>query len=472
MKIFSVVVAFLVVTSATFASNARFASNQLASNQFAGNPALAWERSYDSGNEDWANGVAIDPDGHILVSGGSIVGTDDDIFRLIKYDPDGNELWHKTHNPGMNDWPLGLAIDWQGNSYTGGGYNQDFYALKLDKNGNIVWEKTFDGGGDEWAYAVVCDPWGNVYISGVGFITFKFDPLGNVLMSDAHPSLSGCAYDAAVAPDGSVYIGGYSGSDDNARVIKYDSYGNLVWNKPYGSDTTNDFVNGIAVDDQGYVYFTGISYVPPSGPDYINTCKLDPDGNIIWQKVFDSGNNDDGTDIAVDKHFVYVVGTKDNGTDNDLIVLRYDRDGNPGWEITKNWGGDDEFYSIASDNAGSFYVAGETELDERVVKFLQDDFPVAAAEGPASKPALMLEARSVNRSQVAIRYVLPSEAAGTLAIYALDGRQVKFFNLTPHSSLLTTTTISVDTRAFPAGTYFARLESGGQSLTRKVVIIK
>lgn len=434
---------------------------------FAVDPSFVWERAYDSGNEDGANAVAIDPEGNILVSGSSDVAENDDEFHLIKYDPEGNELWHKTRNPGMYDMSLGVAIDSDGNSYTCGGFNLDFYLMKFDIDGNFVWEKSFDAGGNERAYSVACDASDNVWMSGVNFTSVKYDPSGNVLWSDTDP-LFGCGYGLAAASDASVYIAGYTGapSDIEVGVNKLDSQGNVVWNKTYGSPTTSDFLMDIAVDKSNNLYFTGASYEPPDGPSDAVTYRLDPDGNVKWQKTYDSGNDETCYGIAVDDYFVYAVGSLDNGTDDDLLILRFQKNGALDWTVTRDWGGDDEYYAIASDNKGNVYVAGETDLDFYVVKYHQSDFP-GVVEKTNPESSLSLDAIAKSGSSVTLAYFLGGKASGSITLYSVEGRLVKTFSVSSSDNTLTW-----DASSMPSGVYFARLTAGANSLVRKIVLTR
>ncbi len=184
---------------------------------------------------------------------------------------------------------------------------------------------------------------------------------------------SGVAVDRA----GYVYVAGYSfnGTDDDFRTIKYDPDGNVVWNKVFDSGEA-ELPYGVAVDDVGNVYLAGMS-INGTGLGDISTIKYDPDGNVVWNKEYDSGNDDEAHGVAVDNAgFVYVAGYSDNGTDDDIRTIKYDKDGNVVWNKEYDSGNDDEAHGVAVDNAGFVYVAGcsnnGTDWDFRVIKYDKD----------------------------------------------------------------------------------------------------
>jgi hypothetical protein len=153
----------------------------------------------------------------------------------------------------------------------------------------------------------------------------------------------------------------------------------LVWNKVYDSGD-NDLIRGIAVDGMANSYVTGASML---GTDAnCRTIKYDASGVELWNKVFDSGYNEEATGIAVDQNGnVYIVGDVRGGTDHDGLIVKYNTDGVQQWSKIYNSGTDDGFRGVAVDPSGSIYVTGYSSTaggtyDFRTIKYAPDGFLV------------------------------------------------------------------------------------------------
>ena len=181
-----------------------------------------------------------------------------------------------------------------------------------------------------------------------------------------------------VDSSGNVYVTGTtSGSlfstiagESDAFVVKYDSDGNQVWAKQFGSDLLVEGI-GVAVDSSGNVYVTGYAkgnlFGSNAGVTDAFVAKYDSDGNQVWAKQFGSDLRDIGFDITVDSSGnVYVTGHTDgdlfgsNTGAYDVFVVKYSPDGNQKW--TEQFGNNslEEHSGITVDSSGNVYVTGTT----------------------------------------------------------------------------------------------------------------
>jgi hypothetical protein len=142
-----------------------------------------------------------------------------------------------------------------------------------------------------------------------------------------------------------------SGSVDSVILLKYDSSGNLVWQRTWNSGLGNGGQSdseGIAVDTSGNIFVTGFTFVAPMTCVLTWTCnprlfilKFDKQGNLLWQKIWwGSDSNDNaypntyGKGVAVDSSGdAYVVGFRYEGGASDLgLLLKFNSTGAMTWQ--------------------------------------------------------------------------------------------------------------------------------------------
>src|SRR3972149_3177923 len=171
--------------------------NDYATVKYDPNGNQLWVARYDGGvTHEWANTLMVDGSGNIYVGGSSTNTSGNLDYATVKYDPNGNQLWVSRYdNGGTDEWANTLRVDSSGNVYVSGtsynqNWNSDYAIVKYDPNGNQLWVARYDNGGtDEFAYALKVDGSGNVYVTGNGsnalgnsdYVTIKYASNGNQL---------------------------------------------------------------------------------------------------------------------------------------------------------------------------------------------------------------------------------------------------------------------------------------------------
>ncbi len=292
-------------------------------------------------------------------------------------------LWVRRYNNSTlndTDYARAIAIDRLKNVYvTGGSKNTtsiiptfDYLTIKYDSLGNLVWKMRYNGAADgyDFAQAIALDDSCNVYVTGTSYggtgtgynyYTIKYDSSGNLMWSMLYNN-SGSSDDRAnaiaVDKQGNVYVTGMSYSASSSydyATVKYDIDGNWVWTKRYnGVGTGSDEAKAIVVDTSGNIYVTGRSF--GSSDDYA-TIKYLPIGDTAWVRRYDGGSTDIANAITVDlSGNVYVTGV---ATAN-YYTIKYSSSGTQQWFASYNGSGSnpDEASAIAVDSIGDVFVTG------------------------------------------------------------------------------------------------------------------
>lgn len=142
---------------------------------------------------------------------------------------------------------------------------------------------------------------------------------------------------------------------------------NIQWATRYTSAGSNiDRAADLGRDTSGNVMVTGTSW---NGTNFdIVTVKYDPDGNQLWVSSFNGTGNgyDDARALDVDNSGnVYVTGfTQVVGGNYNVITIKYDASGVQQWATSYNGSanGFDEGYDVISDNNGFVYVTGSADV--------------------------------------------------------------------------------------------------------------
>ena len=305
---------------------------------------------------------AIDPDGDILTY--SII---DGPEGMIIDSATGNVDWPRPQFDARVDYVVsdgtsskeslhGLAIGSDGSVFVVGSWQPHGapFLAKYSADGSRIWKRDLN---HATAVALALDHRDNIYVTGLGDRTF---------------------------------IGGYT----DTYVVKYDSAGDLLWEREVSSDgCVPGYGDSIDVDAAGNVYVTGrfartmdfdpgpdeFSFSPANGKADAYVWKLTSDGTFSWVRSiggdYESGHADYAQSVAVDADGnVYSVGPFmgtgdfDPGPNayllqavgpTDTYVLRLDSNGDFSW--AGHFGGSqgsagDQFVEV--DSAGNVYVTG------------------------------------------------------------------------------------------------------------------
>jgi hypothetical protein len=290
----------------------------------------------------------------------------------------------------------------------------DAFLAKIGADGKIAWARSWGAKRDEDAKGVVVRG-DTIVVVGNFLDEFKLGELPErksvgsddvfvaAFTKDGDPkwtwSIGGLASDGAntiaATPDGGYIVGGSfsdtitfrdtkltSRGGTDAMLIKLNSLGDPQWIKTFGGGQ-NDTINHVAVDGQGSIYvqaqykykanFGDKELVAAGGAeDDLVLAKYDSNGDHIWSQSFGTPFEDSAGGIAVDPAGNVVMvggferakisfGQGDEHTPRgttDMFIARFDSSGKLTW--AKSYGGDrdDVAMGVAMDAAGNIITTG------------------------------------------------------------------------------------------------------------------
>lgn len=237
-------------------------------------------------------------------------------------------------------------------------------AINIDSIRSMV--QTSDGG-----YAVLGTTYSKYGAGSFDMIMAKYDLDGNVSWSK---TLGGTGldngYSIIQASDGGYAVTGgtysYGTGNYDMFLAKYNSVGDLSWTKTWGGAKASYGTSIVQSGDGGYA-ITGTTESYSAGSSDMFIVKYDPTGNVVWNKTWGGGNNDEGYSIAKTSDAGYVVTGRTWTYGSDMFLAKYDLNGNLLWN--KTWGThdgesltvQDEGHSVIQTNDGGYIVTGESQ---------------------------------------------------------------------------------------------------------------
>jgi hypothetical protein len=377
----------------------------------AAEPSLLAMNRYGTAGDDFARSIAAAPDGALWVTGytdGAFEGAENggawDAF-LTRVSADGSPAWSRQWGGAGPEFAQGLAVDPDGRAYVagyspGGERDQpvlgghDAFLTSFESSGERGWSTRWGTDADDYVYAAALAPGGVVV---VGYTQGAFDGFENAGGADAFVSLcntegdvvwtqqlgtAGTDYAQAVTVDasGRILVTGYTagrlgydpdlGAED-AFLLELTGAGEMGWLHQWGSETT-DYALSVAVDADGDAYVTGYTYgaMPgqePAGGEDAYLSKLSHAGELLWTRQLGTVSRDSGRFVLLDPSGDPIVIGDTEGSLGGVAAGRRDAFwvhlDPQGHELQREqWGVGDSELSLSAARVGStFFVAGYVE---------------------------------------------------------------------------------------------------------------
>jgi len=359
----------------------RFQSNMIVQNN------NSWIRTYGpvSNGNNWENfvgGIVNSPDGGYLVTFGAGPQPYMGANWILKLSDDGDITWQNMRTSPDKLDPVrirDLVVSVDLNSYILIGMEiwqdtcQGLHISKMDLFGNFLFSKKYvrhtyyspDGGmlRNLTPDSVSNTSDGGFIVSGMGtlyywdidrarYINFltKFSNTGDLEWESIFEGISSSQWSTAqfyqskavleTVDKGFIVLtdtlrGGVGDSD--LLLVKLDPAGNLLWQKTYGGNGKEDLFSmgrKIQLSPGGGYIITGTTESFGAGDSDIWVIEVDALGNILWQKTYGGTGDENSSSIIVVQDGYIITGSSNSfgGGDSDLLAFKISANGEIQWQ--------------------------------------------------------------------------------------------------------------------------------------------
>ena len=468
--------------------------------QVSAQPSLLWDHFYGGDDNEEVHSLLPTNDGGCMIAGltesfgyGEFGRPD---IWILKLDDAGGVQWSQSYGVPDSLEQAYHMIETTDGSYLAAGYKceqwgfggGDAILLKIDSAGNEEWFRQYGGSEDDGLRFIQQDPAGGFIAcgwtrsTGAGFVdawVIRFDESGSILW--AHP-FGGTEYDVAKTvypqPDGGYLVSGYTSSQgaggNDAWLFKLDSEGTLEWECVYGGEGMDRAYFSAPSGDGNYV-LTGIRDVGSEGDLWI--LKVDPLGNVIWEQTHDMAADDEGHYIESTTDGGYAVAAWAGFEGNpwtQMWLLKLDSAGEIVWDTIHGGPASDWANVIRQVSPRDYLVGGGTlsdghgRVDMWVLKLRDDE--VTGIEIPIPKNFELNCFPNPFNPSTTLELNLPEGGMASLRLFDCTGREItRVFEGYLSGGIQRFT---LDAENLSSGIYMARLEIGGHTFSRKIMLAK
>ncbi len=291
--------------------------------------------------------MTTDAAGNVYILG-NVRNTNRDI-RVAKYNAAGTQVWRVDYNGTANtdDFANGFTVDAAGNVYVAAQVDGTFGAVIRfnSATGAVAWD-TLETDVSAYQQVIVTSP---TTVTAVGYgqswtAEVRCSKMGtsNGVKAWTHTQDTLMAFpgNQRVEMDttGNLYVSGTV--DEDFYCAKLDANGVVAWQALFDGFAGLDELTAMAVDStNGFVYITGM--VDVYGFDYDwDTFKINAaTGARVWEKVYNgvgSGNDRPSRIIVDGTGNTIIVGETDAGLSLDITVAKYSPTGSQLWLTNYN----------------------------------------------------------------------------------------------------------------------------------------
>jgi hypothetical protein len=238
------------------------------------------------------------------------------------------------------------------------GYPSALWLAKFDASGSLAWQRGFSPGflGVVPLALVQALPGGDLLLSGTygsmltqdaNLFLARTDPSGNIRWQHSYGGpkrdVGGLALPTA---DGGFLLegatlswgaGGTANGYGDAWVLRLDPSGNILWQRAFGGP--HDDLALVLPDPAGGYILSGFSTSFGSGQEDIFAAKLDAQGGLVWQRAFGGAGSEAGFVVPDPAGGYLLQGTSDSFGTGGQVLWAAHLDGGGGMAWQKTYGG-------------------------------------------------------------------------------------------------------------------------------------
>ncbi len=250
----------------------------------------------------------------------------------------------------------------------------DVLIFRTNSTGAVQWTKTYGGASPDFANCVLKASDGNYFALGYSqshgggdydMYLLKFNSSGDTLWTRTYGSY-GNDQGKEIVPtsDGNYMIVGYTNglatSNYNASLTKINIDGDVIWTKQYGGGALEAGSSVKQCADGGFIML-GQTYSYGHGDSDAWVVKTNSSGDTLWTKAFGGARYDEGafTIENNDGTLMFVVRDSSDGFgDVDIRIIKTTGTGAVIWD--RNYGGDKKDTGKMIQQTSDYIVAGHS----------------------------------------------------------------------------------------------------------------
>jgi hypothetical protein len=229
----------------------------------------------------------------------------------------------------------GFLISGTTNGY--GASSDDILLVKANSEGTVAWSKTIGGSGADYARSVIQTSDGGYLVCGAlhtsgsnyHIITVRLSAYGDVIWKNVTGSDNIIGGDAIeLANGGFMLVGGVkNGAYYSIYLSRISSAGDIVWERACFGNMNSGSYELMSTDDGGFICFGETKDI--IGPGNVWVVKFNSSGELLWSRVYGSASEKLRTFAASEIPDGYAISVYDyatGGTSAGLLTI--DQDGN------------------------------------------------------------------------------------------------------------------------------------------------
>jgi hypothetical protein len=235
--------------------------------------------------------------------------------------------FEKTYGGTLTDYSVGAAslngdIYMVGTSKTLQASSGGLALTKIDASGNVIFEKSYGGSTFDLGTNICTTLDGNLLLLGI------------TTLSNA------------------------SGTHVDILILKVNEDGDTLWTKTYGDPGSFDIAEGVLETDNGGILILRSTY--NGSTNDLKLLHLDAQGDLLWEKIYNSPYNDEGINIERAGNDEYILLGRRQDGDDDFYAMKVDAQGTVLWENTYGTPQYEEAHSISKTSDGNFLLCGHS----------------------------------------------------------------------------------------------------------------